>query len=202
MSNNNGTTTITSTSAADFAAIGGLPDALAQAIMASAHASEPRDADRAASSAPSFASFASMLSDLVARNPDLERTVQRVMVRAARQSLAQADAAVPATSEFLAALRAPAVDARGGTVVRAFWWGFHVQISREDLQTFLATAEPLNAIVGTIGGGVPSPAAPFIALVAAFIAGALGLLKSLDRGRGVYVSMSWFAPGIFIPTSV
>ena len=91
---------------------------------------------------------------------------------------------------------------RGGTVARAFWWGFHIQISHEDLTAFLGAADPINAVIGAIGGGIPSPAAPFIALVAAFIAGALGLLRSLDRGRGVYVSMSWFAPGIFVPTTV
>ena len=92
--------------------------------------------------------------------------------------------------------------ARGGTVVRAFWWGFHVQISHQDLAVFLSSAQPINSVIGAIGGGVPSPAAPFIGLVAAFIAGALALLKGLDRGMGVYVSMSWFMPGVFIPTSV
>jgi hypothetical protein len=62
--------------------------------------------------------------------------------------------------------------------------------------------DPINTIVSTIGGSIPSPAAPWIKLVALFIAGALKLLKTLDKGHGVYISMSWFAPGIFIPTSV
>ena len=91
--------------------------------------------------------------------------------------------------------------ARGGTVARAFWWGFHIEISHGDLQSFLGVANPINAIVAAIGP-VTGPAAPFVALVAGFIAGALGLLAGLDRGRGVYISMSWFAPGVFVPTSV
>jgi metacaspase-1 len=91
---------------------------------------------------------------------------------------------------------------RGGTVVRAFFWGFHIEISHKDLQAFLSAADPVNALIGSIGGAVPSPAAPFIALAAAFVAGALGLLRSLDQGNGVYISMSWFAPGVFIPTTV
>src|SRR5207244_2328964 len=86
----------------------------------------------------------------------------------------------------------------GGTVARAFWWGFHIEISHEDLTNFLAAADPINAMIGALGGGIPSPAAPFIALAAAFVAGALGMLRGLDHGRGVYVSMSWFAAGIFI----
>jgi hypothetical protein len=91
---------------------------------------------------------------------------------------------------------------RGGTVVRAFWWGFHIEISHEDLTAFLNSADPINAAIGAIGGAIPSPASPFIALAAAFVAGALGLLRSLDQGNGVYVSMSWFAPGAFVPTTV
>ncbi|MFP2910208.1 hypothetical protein ACLESD_35250 [Pyxidicoccus sp. 3LFB2] len=62
-------------------------------------------------------------------------------------------------------------------------------------------AEPVNAIAAAIGP-VTGPAAPFILASAGFIAGALRLLKNLDRGRGVYISMSWFAPGVFIPTTV
>ena len=92
--------------------------------------------------------------------------------------------------------------ARGGTVARAFWWGFHIEISHQDLQVFLSAADPINAMIGALGGGIPSPAAPFIALAAAFVAGALGLLRGLDKGRGVYISMTWFFPGVFIPTTV
>jgi hypothetical protein len=90
---------------------------------------------------------------------------------------------------------------RGGTVVRTFWWGFHIEISHQDLSAFLNTATPINAVAAAIGP-VTGPAAPFVALVAGFIAGALEVLRGLDRGRGAYVSMSWFAPGVFVPTSV
>ncbi|HKP98657.1 MAG TPA: caspase family protein [Fibrobacteria bacterium] len=90
---------------------------------------------------------------------------------------------------------------RGGTVARAFWWGFHIEISHEDLQIFLGAADPINAIIATVGTQT-GPAAPFVALAAAFVAGALGLLRGLDRGMGVYISMAWLVPGIFIPTTV
>lgn len=94
-----------------------------------------------------------------------------------------------------------AASQRGGTVVRAFWWGFHVEISHQDLATFLGAAIPVNSIAAAIGP-VTGPAAPFVALVAGVIAATLEALRGLDRGRGVYVSMSWFAPGVFVPTSV
>ena len=36
-------------------------------------------------------------------------------------------------------------------------------------------------------------------LAAAFSEGMLQHLVSLDRGRGIYVSMLWLAPGFFVP---
>lgn len=91
---------------------------------------------------------------------------------------------------------------RGGTVCRAFWWGFRVQIAPRDLRYFLRGSSAVSNLVGAIGGGIPSSAAPWIALAAVIVAAILQLLRSVDRGRGIYVSMSWFAPGIFVPTRV
>ncbi|WP_437589706.1 caspase family protein [Sorangium sp. So ce1000] len=91
--------------------------------------------------------------------------------------------------------------ATGAPIVRAFFWGFHIEISSQSLREFLSVADPINAIVAALGP-ITGPAAPFVALAAAFIAGALQLLRGLDRGNGVYVSMSWFAPLVFIPTTV
>jgi hypothetical protein len=94
------------------------------------------------------------------------------------------------------------VRARGGVVVRTFWWGFHIEIDHPTLVTVLNAADTANTLIGLIGGGVPSPAAPFIAAAAAFVAGSIAVVRSLDAGNGVYISMSWFAPGVFIPTTV
>lgn len=92
--------------------------------------------------------------------------------------------------------------ARGGVVVRAFWWGFHLEIDHPTLTSVLDSADTVNSLVGMIGGSIPSPAQPWIILVAKFVAGAHQLLRSLDHGSGIYISMSWFAPGVFVPTSV
>lgn len=97
---------------------------------------------------------------------------------------------------------ATTVQASGATVVRAFWWGFHVEIGHEDLETVLNSADAINSLVALIGGNIPSPAAPWIKLLAPFVASIHQRLRELDRGRGIYISMSWFAPGVFIPTPV
>jgi hypothetical protein len=94
------------------------------------------------------------------------------------------------------------VSRAGDVVVRAFWWGFHVQISHEALESILDSGDSLNATVNAIGGSIPSPAQPWIKLLAPFVAGIHAALRGIDRGNGIYISMTWFAPGVFIPTSV
>lgn len=148
-----------------------------------------------------FAAIATQFDELV-KEQEIRDKLQDLAAEVARKWLFEHDLAVGPASEFKAFLKAPGSAAKAGTVARAFWWGWHVEISHADLTTFLATATTVNTIVGAIGGGIPSPAQPFIVLAATFIQGALGLLKTLDRGRGVYISMSWFTPGVFIPTSV
>ncbi len=91
--------------------------------------------------------------------------------------------------------------AKGKPIVRTYFWGFHIEVSSQGLGNFLSVAQPVNAIVAAIGP-VTGPAAPFILAAAGFVAGALKLLKNLDHGQGVYISMSWISPGVFIPTTV
>lgn len=145
-----------------------------------------------------------VLSELVKGSHDLRESelLERIIVANSQAAQAEyfkhnrdVDIDVPTTSALPTLLNT-------GTAVRAFWWGFHIEISHSALDAFINSADPINTLIGSIGGSIPSPAAPWIKLSAMFVAGALKLLKTLDQGRGVYVSMSWFAPGIFIPTSV
>ncbi|XVV08190.1 PLAT/LH2 domain-containing protein [Actinoplanes sp. CA-131856] len=117
-------------------------------------------------------------------------------------SAASATAFFGVAPDFAGGGRGLSTQARGGTVVRAFWWGFHVQFSHEDLVTILDSADMVNTTVAVIGGNIPSPAAPWIKMLAPFIAALHDGLRSLDHGNGIYVSMSWFAPGVFVPTTV
>jgi hypothetical protein len=91
---------------------------------------------------------------------------------------------------------------RGGTVARAFWWGFHIQVSREDVQQLINGFGGANTFIGLLAPIVPPVIRPFLAVVRVFLEVSTAVLRALDRGRGVYISMSWFAPGIFVPTSV
>lgn len=90
----------------------------------------------------------------------------------------------------------------GPVIVRGFWWGFQIEINHEALSVLINAADPINTLINAIGTNIPSSIKPWIKLAAVFIAGALNQLKTADQGRGVYVSMSWFVPGIFVVTSV
>ena len=46
-----------------------------------------------------------------------------------------------------------------GTVVRAFWWGFHVEFGHDDLETILTSADAVNTVVSLSGGNIPEPGA-------------------------------------------
>lgn len=150
----------------------------------------------------SFAIFNEGLENTLRAKPEVRDQFERAIAISAAAALSARGLGAPGEAEMQRLLREGFPAPRGGTVCRAFFWGFHIQISHEDLEAFLSGAVPVNELVGRIGGSIPSPAAPWIALAAVFVAGALALLRSLDRGNGVYVSMSWFAPGIFVPTSV
>jgi len=91
---------------------------------------------------------------------------------------------------------------RGGTVVRAFWWGFHIQVSHQDVQELINAFDGVQALLQAIGPVVPGVVRPFLAVAGIFLDVSKNVLRAVDRGRGVYISMSWFAPGIFVPTSV
>jgi hypothetical protein len=117
-------------------------------------------------------------------------------------SLLQMDRVIEANAKSAEREYFGAAGIRGGTIVRAFWWGFHVEISHTDLPVVLGAADTVNTLVDLIGGSIPSPAQPWIKLIAPFVRVTIQLLQSLDRGRGIYISMSWFAPGNFVPTPV
>jgi hypothetical protein len=91
---------------------------------------------------------------------------------------------------------------RGGTVARSFWWGFHLQISHEDVLMIVSALGGAKTLVEAIAPFVPSTIRPFLSLAAIFLEAVKVVLAAIDRGRGVYISMSWFAPGAFVPTSV
>ena len=97
---------------------------------------------------------------------------------------------------------APAAAMRGGGVVRSYWWGFSIEVPHGDLVSLLNATDPKGEVVRFLRTILPSDYARWIDVIAPFVAAGASMLRGLDRGRGIYISMSWFAPGIFVPTTV
>ena len=86
-------------------------------------------------------------------------------------------------------------------IVEAYPWGFHFRIPESVMGQFTDTGSAAAKFTGAIAP-FTGPAAPYIAAAAAYCALEMSLMKSVDHGRGVYLSMLWVAPGVFVPTSL
>lgn len=130
--------------------------------------------------------------DALSRSIDANSHAAQVMLFGGPVQLPESDADRGTTS--------PAT--RGGTVARAFWWGFHIQVSHEDVQVITSALDGAAMLISALGDNCPAAIRPFLPVVRVFLDVSRAVLQALDRGNGVYISMSWFAPGVFVPTSV
>jgi hypothetical protein len=55
-----------------------------------------------------------------------------------------------------------------------------------------------GAAIAASGGAL----GPVVLVVAAYVAAELALMKAVDRGKGVYLTGYWAAPGIIVPTPI
>lgn len=88
----------------------------------------------------------------------------------------------------------------GAITCRTYWWGFQLEIPHAILATWVPDTTESPEVVAAIGT-IANTIAPFRRRAAAYIASRIGELQQLDRGAGTYVSMTWMAPNIFIPSS-
>jgi len=85
--------------------------------------------------------------------------------------------------------------------VEVFWWGFHFRIPESRMAYWVAGGLSVGGVLGAVAG-TTGPAAPFLSLVAAYVVAEFETAKQVDVGNGVFISMTWFAPGIFVPTAI
>jgi hypothetical protein len=91
---------------------------------------------------------------------------------------------------------------RGGSQFAVYWWGFHIQVSHQDLTSLLNTIDPSGPIATFLRAVIPPSYQFWITAATPFVLASEALLRALDKGKGIYISMSWFAPGVFVPTTV
>jgi metacaspase-1 len=111
-------------------------------------------------------------------------------------------AALQTVSE-LSGARPLVFGARGsGITTETSWWGLTMKVPHTELQNVLDSVDMVNTLVGLIGGSIPSVAQPYIILIAEFVEKNSTHIRAQDKGFGVYLSMSWFAPGVIVSKSV
>jgi hypothetical protein len=91
---------------------------------------------------------------------------------------------------------APRTAPAGVIACHPYWWGFQVELTHASLAAWLPTTEWTEIAIAM--GPLSGPASPFLRRAAMWIASRLDELEQLDRGAGVYASMTWMAPNIFV----
>jgi hypothetical protein len=91
--------------------------------------------------------------------------------------------------------------ASGGVVCQTYWWGFQLEIPHRILRAWSAETPDSETVASEIGT-VTGPASPFRRRTASWVASRVVDLQAHDRGAGVYVSMTWMAPNIFVATPI
>lgn len=88
-----------------------------------------------------------------------------------------------------------------GTIAcSTYWWGFQLEIPHGILRGW--SEEIDSECVASAIGAVTGPASSFRRRTAMWVASRIGELQAHDRGAGVYVSMTWMAPNIFVATPI
>jgi hypothetical protein len=86
------------------------------------------------------------------------------------------------------------IASRGGSSFQVFWWGIQLHFPSSDLNSMLTLVDPNGDIPKFLRTVVPKDYQKWIDILTPFVAVSSSVLRSLDRGRGVYICISWFAP--------
>jgi metacaspase-1 len=87
-----------------------------------------------------------------------------------------------------------------GMVCRIFWWGFHLEIPHGEVEAMTRSGIDQLALARMLKV-VPHRAAPHVGTLVDFVVRTFSNIKQLDRGGGVFISMSSFAPDLYVTTA-
>ena len=89
----------------------------------------------------------------------------------------------------------------GAVTCRSFWWGFHLEVPPMELAQ-LPSVGALHQHLMELIGTAPRRAAPHLQAMVTYVVENLAEVQAQDRGAGVFISMSSFAPDLFVATAV
>lgn len=83
----------------------------------------------------------------------------------------------------------------------AFWWGYHFVIPEASMEALSASGDIVSTFLGLLGAIAPELEL-VLAPVELFLEIEFATAKGIDDGAGVYLSASWVAPALIIPTPI
>lgn len=86
-------------------------------------------------------------------------------------------------------------------VCRSFWWGFHLEVPHSELEALAQEGVSHLGLARRIQG-VPHRAAPHLGSLVEYVVKGFEGVRKIDRGAGVFISMSAFAPDVYVTTAV
>jgi metacaspase-1 len=89
----------------------------------------------------------------------------------------------------------------GGLACRTFWWGFHLEMAHAEIEELATGGMDELALVRMLEA-VPRAVAPHVLSLVAYVVATFDHIRTINRGAGVFISMSSFAPDLYVVTAV
>jgi len=88
--------------------------------------------------------------------------------------------------------------------INVFWWGIQFVVEEPALKYVLSIDGIAGAVEGFLAAAAAAapPADLIVGALALYFAVEAAVITAVDQGKGVYLSMTWIAPGLFLPTSI
>jgi hypothetical protein len=126
---------------------------------------------------------------------------QKVLQSTTRGAAQPSPTAADIVAEIVKSAGEAEAVARGTITAQGFVWGFSLYVPEDQMSTILGGATASATVLAAVGAALHGTwAAAFIAVLAAYIVAEIAWMKSIDKGHGVAINMSWLAPAIFVPT--
>ncbi len=96
------------------------------------------------------------------------------------------------------------VEGQADITANAFWWGDNIVFPEPVMKT-LNTVGDIAKALGPLLASAAAAAEfllPFIPLIIGYVVADFAIMKAIDQGKGVYLSATWLAPPLLIPTPI
>ncbi len=87
----------------------------------------------------------------------------------------------------------------------ALFWGYRFTVPESAMKDLNAAGSAVTAFMslgGTVIAASGGALAPAVGIAAAYAGAEMALMNVADHGKGVYLSATWVAAGIIVPTAI